>query len=546
MSVGYREFSGGVARAALARALGAAGLAGGAAIGLAGCLAAPAMAADLPAIEIPGLKGIPDSLTWNGITLYGAIDVGYAYQTNGRPLGSVISGLEYVPFTTTRNYTGQSVSTIQPGGMQQSFIGLKLEKEFAEGWLAVGKLDTGFDPVQGQLSNGCLSFVQNAGVPYNQQTSNADSSRCGQAFNGNAYAGVSNRTYGTLTVGRQNTFELDTIAAYDPQELSYAFSFLGYNGADGGSGSTQAGRWDNSVKYIFEYGPVHVGGMYGFGGSGTGMFGNGYAGAAGFKWGGFSIDGNYTVEHGAVNLQTSVNDVPAGGISTATGGLNGQSVGFPAPGWPAIAANISDNFEWTFAAKYTFDFTSHYKGGDVPGSKFTLFAGYTHIDQANPQDPVFSGQAEGGQELLAANSLNNFGSTAGLNVPNTLDNNAFTTDKITQIFWTGAKYELPSGWTFTAAYYHANQNSYIADNVPCSGSQLQCAGSFDEASLSVDYRFNKHFDVYGGVSWARVNDGLAYGFPGTPGAKNIGNVNFAGTATSVDTANFVTGIRLKF
>ncbi len=43
---------------------------------------------------------LPDTLTWNGITVYGTVDVGYAYQTNGRPLGSVVSDLEYSPFTT--------------------------------------------------------------------------------------------------------------------------------------------------------------------------------------------------------------------------------------------------------------------------------------------------------------------------------------------------------------------------------------------------------------------------------------------------------------
>ena len=54
---------------------------------------------------------IPENLTWYGITPIGVLDLGGAYQTNGRPLGSVVSGLEYSPFTTTRNYTGQSITT---------------------------------------------------------------------------------------------------------------------------------------------------------------------------------------------------------------------------------------------------------------------------------------------------------------------------------------------------------------------------------------------------------------------------------------------------
>src|SRR5215467_6704074 len=68
---------------------------------------------------------LPDSLTWQGVTLYGTLDLGYAYQSNGRPLGSVVSSLEFIPFTTTRNYTGQSISTIAHSGLEQSKIGIK-------------------------------------------------------------------------------------------------------------------------------------------------------------------------------------------------------------------------------------------------------------------------------------------------------------------------------------------------------------------------------------------------------------------------------------
>src|SRR5208337_4058218 len=123
--------------------------------------------------------------------------------------------------------------------LEQSKIGVKVEEQIGYGWEAIGKLDTGFNPMTGELSNGCASFVQNAGVPYSQQTSNADSGRCGQAFNGVAYAGVSNASYGTLTVGRQQSFQLDAIATYDPMALSYALSLIGYSGTNGGSGSTE-------------------------------------------------------------------------------------------------------------------------------------------------------------------------------------------------------------------------------------------------------------------------------------------------------------------
>jgi predicted porin len=466
-----------------------------------------AQAADL---DIASMKyPLPDTLTWNGITLYGTIDVGFAYQTNGRPLGSVVSGLEFIPFTTTRNYTGQSVSTIAHSGLEQSKIGLKIEEGLGLGWTAVGRLDTGFDPLRGTLSDGCRSFIENAGLPYNQQNSNADSGRCGQAFNGVAYGGVSNAAYGTLTAGRQASFQLDGIAAYDPLELSYAFSLLGYSGTNGGSGSTEGARWDNSVKYVYQNGPFHAGAMYSNGGDATGMFGKGYGFNVGGSYQGFSLDGVYTKEHGAVNLQTAVNDTAGG---------------------QTLAANISDNETWSIMGKYTYDLSGGFKGAG-PGAKLTFYGGYTRIDQSNPHDPVLSGDAAGGYALTVTGTLP--------------DNNAFTTDKILQFFWTGAKYELPSGWNFTAAYYHVNQNSYVADGAPCTAggaSKTDCAGSFDQGSFLVDYRFNKHFDVYAGATYARVDNGLASGFPGTPGAK----FGFAGTKTSVDTTSFMSGVRLKF
>src|SRR6202051_5271116 len=92
-------------------------------------MVAPAHAADvglLPQKPIPFYDPLPDSLTWHGITFYATVDVGYAYQTNGRPTGAVVSTLEYSPFTTTRNYTGQAISTIAANGQQQSNIGIRV------------------------------------------------------------------------------------------------------------------------------------------------------------------------------------------------------------------------------------------------------------------------------------------------------------------------------------------------------------------------------------------------------------------------------------
>jgi predicted porin len=481
--------------------------------------AANAYAADWVPPKVP--DPIPDNLTWYGITPVGVLDLGYAYQTNGRPLGSVVSGLEFIPFTTTRNYTGQAISTIAHSGLQQSFIGVKVEEPLGAGWAAIARFDTGVDPLQGKLSDGCSSFIQNAGVVYTQQNSNADSGRCGQAFNGQLFGGISNKQYGTLTIGRQNSFQLDGIAAYDPLTLSYAFSLLGYSGTDGGSGSTQAARWDNSAKYVYDFGPITAGAMYSNGGSATGFFGDAYGFMFGGHVGGFSAEAVWTKEHGAVNLQTAVNDLP---------------------GQTTLAANISDNTEWSVMGKYTWElgrpaapplYTKAVKAEPAPGDRFSIYAGYTNISQVNPNTPILQGSAAGGY-LLTVSAAN----------PVSPDNNAFTTAKVFQIYWAGAKYEFGWGLSLTGAYYHVSQNSYIADGAPCTAggaSKTDCAGNFDQVSFVADYILNKHLDVYSGITYGKVTNGLASAFPGTPGAK----FGFAGTATSVDTTSFMTGFRIK-
>ncbi|MGO9545425.1 MAG: porin [Rhodomicrobium sp.] len=494
-------------------------------------LAASANAEDL---DLGSVKDpLPGTLSWHGVTIYGTIDVDYAYQTNGRPNGSIVSDLEYTPFMPTHNYTNQSISTITANAIQQSYIGIKAEEAIGYGFTAVGKLETGFNPITGELSDGCSSFVQNLGLGYNQMSSTADSGRCGQAFNGVSYAGVSNPAYGTLTVGRQQSFQLDTLAVYDPMALAYAFSIFAYSGTGAGSGSTEAARWDNSVKYVLEYGPVHAGAMFSDGGEATGMFGTGYGFDVGGSWQGVSIDAVYTREHGAVNLLSVKDDT------------------FPYPDNPLEAA-ISNDEGWSVMGKYTYDFGAGgfkdgcgLKDGDCVGAKLAFFGGYEHVSVSNSNAVA---------DQIAATTAGGY-----LIAPQA---DYYYTPKVLQFAWTGAKYELPSGWSFTAAYYYINQGSFISgtpgnQDVCTNGgaTRIECAGTYGQVSALIDYQFNKHFDVYIGATYAIAYDGLAAGFPGTPcgSANHAGGcyttatyTQVSGNATSIDSAAAVTGLRLRF
>jgi predicted porin len=453
-----------------------------------GGFAASAQAADL---GLDSMKDpLPDTLTFKGVTVYGAIDIGYAYQTHGATLsGAGGAPLNYNMFGSAAN--NKSVSTISSNGLSQSFVGVKVEESFAPGWTVIGKAEIGFDPHSGELSDGCATLNRNFGKNVFQQDANGDSSRCGQLFNGPVYVGVSNATYGTLTLGRQNTLDVDLLAAYDPMALSYAFSLVGFSGtAGGGTGSTESSRWDNSAKYVYQYGPVHASFMYADGGQDTSIHGSAIASGAGFTWKGLSVDGIYSKENGAIR-----SSIP----SLLTYGSK------------SVSATATDITDVTVGAKYTFDLGGGWKD-DGPGAKFTVFGGYQHSSSANPTDDIHIGDTTiGGYQFVSVN------------------NRAFMTDKVLQTAWVGGKYELPSGWSFTGAYYHLDQNSFVAGSSTSTTTKncatatatftgpgfaigSNCAGNFNMGSFLVDYAFNKHFDVYGGVNYSTVDGGLKSGF----------------------------------
>ncbi len=94
-------------------------------------------------------------------------------------------------------------------------------------------------------------------------------------------------------------------------------------------------------------------------------------------------------------------------------------------------------------AKYVYDIGGVEDEGSA--AKLSFYAGYVHIDLTDPQDPVAAGsETIGGYEYLTVN-----------NQPY-----AHGSSKVLQTFWTGAKYELASGLSFTAAYYRLSQNGY--------------------------------------------------------------------------------------
>ena len=399
-----------------------------------------------------------DTLSFHGITLYGTVDLGLAYLTHGAPLSQTYGpGLPFM----LQKLSNRSTFSVAPNGLSQSKIGLSGKEPLFKDVAAIFKLETGFQPTSGRLTDGPRSLIVNNGRPLDQQVEAGDSSRAGQPFQGAAYLGLQSKTFGTLTFGRQTTLTLDNIAKYDPQAQSQAFSPIGYSGVAGGAGDTEDSRLDDTLKYAVGYGVMHVALLHQFGQRGE-LPGGSDAVDVGAEFHGLSLDASYDKVQDAVS---------ASSLTAA------QAAAAP----DTLAATVSDNKTWSANAKY------------VRGpAKF--YAGYENIEYENPSRAIAPGTTTVGGYLFSV-----------------VNNTNYTHHKVLQISWVGLRYSLSKSLDVTGAYYRYDQNSYKGNG--CSNaSASSCSGQMNAASIVLDERLTKRFDIYGGVNYSADANGLASGF----------------------------------
>jgi predicted porin len=473
---------------------GVAGVGVALALSLAAAGIAQAQTANTPAPSPP-----PDSsLTWNGITLYGIVDIGLQYQTDGVPISDYFPAGTEAPIQKNSN---GSVTAITPSNLSQSRIGLSGLEPLVGDWSGVFRVETFFNPQSGNLSDALKSQVLNNGRALTAQSTNVDSSVAGQLFAGAAYAGFSSPTFGSFTFGRHVTPMADGIAKYDPMGAAQAFSLIGFSGTTAGGGDTEDRRLDQSLKYTAKYGSLHLGALYQFSGS-RGSTNTAIQATVGADFAGFSVDGYYGKKYNAV-ATSPLSAAQVSGLAT----LCADSVKPPANPLGAqcysasnsLAATISDNETWGLMALYGF------------ASGVKLYAGYEHIDFADPATPYNPGTLTIGGYVLAY-----------------VNNTAYEfNDKTLQVYWGGVKWTVTPAFELTAAYYGYKQNSY--GKASCSNtSAATCSGWEHTGSVLGDYRLSKRFDVYLGTFWSSVQNGLASGFLNT------------------STLTTTTGIRFKF
>ncbi len=410
---GWRAGPRGVARVGAAVTLSL--LAAGVAHGQAGQTSAPAKS--------------DGSLTWNGITLYGIVDIGLQYQTDGVPIS------DYFPAGTEsiiqKNSNG-SITAVTPSNLSQSRIGLSGVEPIAGDWSGVFRLETFFNPQSGNLSDALKSQVLNNGRALTAQTTNVDSSVAGQLFAGAAYAGFSSPTMGSLTFGRHVTPLADGIAKYDPMGAAQAFSLIGFSGTTAGGGDTEDRRLDQSLKYTAKYGAVHLGALYQFSGS-RGSTNTAFQATVGADFAGLSVDAYYAKKYNAV-ATAALSAAQVSELATVCA----NSVKPPANPLGAQCYSASNSLAATISDNETFAAMALYKFGTV-----TLYGAYEHIDFANPANPYAPGTLTIGGYVLAA-----------------VNNTAFEKEKVLEVLWGGVKWAATPAFEVTLAYYGYRQNSF--------------------------------------------------------------------------------------
>jgi predicted porin len=411
-----------------------------------------------------------DSLTWHGITLYGTVDIGLQYETHGAPFSDY-----YTPGSTNivQKDSRQSVTGATSSNVGQSKIGLKGVEPIAADWSGVFALETYYNPQSGDLSDSLKSLVIDNGLGPGKQTTNNDGSSAGQVFQV-AFVGVTSPTFGTVTFGRQVTLVAEGINTYDPNLAAPAFGLLGASGTYAGAGSTEDKRLDSTLKYVFKYADtVHFGALYKFNNS-NGSSGSAYQADIGAVYAGLAVDAYYSRINDAVSLSAltaaQVGDLAKLGFSRSN----------------SLSATISDNTTASIMASYRFD--------PIP---VKLYAGYEHIQYANPTRDVAVGTAGLGGYIFAF-----------------VNNDAYPDDKKLDVYWAGVRYTVIPGLDIVGAYYGYRQNAYgTGSQAGCSTvAHSTCSGTFEAFSLDADYRFTKRLDGYLGVMYSGVSDGLANGY----------------------------------
>lgn len=231
------------------------------------------MKKSLIALAVTGAFAAP-AFAQNSVTLYGIIDAGITY---------------------TNNSGGHSLWQAQSGILQGSRWGMKGAEDLGGGTKAIFQLENGFNVFNGKLGQG------------------------GREFGRQAYVGLTNESYGTLTLGRQYDSLVDMV---QPTTFNGQWGALFSHPSDIDN-SDNGFRVNNTVKYVS---PTMSGlkaeAMYAFGGV-AGAFGQSSTVAGGLSYtnGPLYLGGAYFF---AKNPSTQFDDGNFVTVAPTVGSSNGH------------------------------------------------------------------------------------------------------------------------------------------------------------------------------------------------------------------------------
>jgi predicted porin len=464
------------------------------------------------------------ALTWHGVTLFGAYDVGGGWVSHGLPE----NGYNYEGASLVNRNANKNRFLIAPNNLQQTGLGVRAKEEFAHGWAILFNASSGINPQSGLLANASATDFINNGLPRSAYSYAIDGARAGQPFNDEIYLGVSSTQFGTLTFGRQRSLGTDAMLIYDPAGGSYAFSYIGYNGTMAGGGDTEDSRWDDALKYRLTYGPIHFGAMYKFADGSGGCFSTATVWSAGPMPGaatctgepaknnasGFDLGGEYGKKFSADAVYQHYNQAisvlnpllgpqsPTEPFESTTNSINTNPITGPnlIDATNTLYGIVTDNNAIMVAAKYAWD-------------PVKFYGGYEYIWQNNPKNPLGVGASDQGGYLLSG-----------------VEDNNLDSEKRVQIWWTGAKYAYTSKTDVTFALYQQRQNDFRTDPsvcVPVVSERSSCAGNLTEVSLYADHHFTPRFDGFTGIAYSWVSGGLDIAIPHGPGVPYLYPSNLA-------------------
>src|SRR5258705_8019164 len=142
-----------------------------------GAAAATAASAPKPCTDGWSFIATNCQLTWQGITVYGAIDAGFGWQSHGAPWDPRSAvGASYLIQKQNRS----QLWSLAPNALTNSFIGIKGTEPIGGNLSVVFALDAGFYPYFFRFSNGPGSIAGNPAIPQNLATAYPDSSPAGR------------------------------------------------------------------------------------------------------------------------------------------------------------------------------------------------------------------------------------------------------------------------------------------------------------------------------------------------------------------------------